>query len=72
MKYTLFVNKNTGARSLKINKTGEIVSEVEDPERYSELRKRAVKNQIKAERDSLMESFGLTKVKGNLGGTYWE
>lgn len=26
----------------------------------------------KSERDLLMESLGLVKVKGALGGTYWE
>lgn len=30
------------------------------------------RNQVRRERDQVMRSLGLTKVKGSFGGTYWE
>jgi len=35
-------------------------------------RKSKAATQRRKERDSIMSSLGLTKVKGALGGTYWE
>ena len=35
-------------------------------------RKRAKARAARKERDSLMRSLGLVKVRGALGGTYWE
>lgn len=34
--------------------------------------KRAARTARRKERDAIMRSFGLVKVKGALGGTYWE
>lgn len=37
-----------------------------------ELVNRKKRNLARKERDEVMRSCGLTKVKGALGGTYWE
>lgn len=37
-----------------------------------QLRKRVARNQARRDRERLMRDFGLVKVRGNLGGTYWE
>ena len=37
-----------------------------------ELAKRKKRNQARKARDDAMRSCGLVKVKGALGGTYWE
>ena len=34
--------------------------------------KRVKRNKARRERDALIRSFGLTLVRGALGGTYWE
>jgi hypothetical protein len=73
MKYTLLVNKDTKERSVRINKTGEVIKESFEPDRYAELRKKALVNLKNHQRDSLLESFGLTKVRGAVTGkVYWE
>lgn len=30
------------------------------------------RNQARRDRDQVMRDLGMTKVRGNLGGTYWE
>lgn len=73
MKYTLLKNKVTGVRSVRINKTGEVVVENENPIKYVELRKKALASANRRSRDSLMEDMGLTKVRGAVSGkVYWE
>lgn len=42
-------------------------SDCEDRQRTSKKRKRQ-----RMEHDAIMRSLGLVKVKGDLGGTYWE
>ena len=64
-KYTLLKNKD-GGRAIRINKTGAIIEESENPEEYMRLRKRAQTNQRNADRDDAMRSLGLTKVRGRL------
>lgn len=34
--------------------------------------KRAACNKARRERDQVMRDSGLVKIRGNLGGTYWE
>ena len=34
--------------------------------------KRIRRNALRRERDQVMRDMGLVKVRGNLGGTYWE
>jgi hypothetical protein len=34
--------------------------------------KRAARNKARRDRDQVMRDLGLVKVRGNLGGTYWE
>ena len=34
--------------------------------------KRAKRNRARREREQSMKDLGLVKVRGNLGGTYWE
>ena len=72
MKYTLLKNKVTGERKCRNNDTGEIVLESAEPEKYAALRKKALANISRAERDDVMRSCGLTKVRGAQGGIYWE
>jgi hypothetical protein len=73
MKYTLLVNKETKIRSVRINKTGELVLETVDPTRYNELRKKALSNLRQAEKTSAVQSLGLTRVYGAASGkVYWE
>jgi uncharacterized Zn finger protein (UPF0148 family) len=38
----------------------------------AKVRKSAKRRKARRERDAIMRSLGLTKVKGALGGTYWE
>ena len=72
-KYTLLVNKETQERSIRINSTGERIFESQEPDRYRELRKRALRNAQSRARDDIMSSLGLTKVRGAVSGrTYWE
>jgi len=72
-KYTLLINKETGARSVLVSGTGEQVFEREKPEEYARLRKRALRNARAKERDDCLRASGLTKVRGAVTGkTYWE
>ena len=72
MKYTLLKNKMTGERSIRIT-GGERVTENDNPTEYARLRKLALKNRDRADRDDVMRSMGLTKVYGAVSGqTYWE
>ena len=61
MKYTLLKNKVSGERSIRIV-GGEIVKESENPVRYAELRKRALANKHRADRDDILRSCGLVKT----------
>jgi len=73
MKYTLLVSKSTGDRSVRINKTGDVIKEIDFPEQYLELRKKALAAQARKSKDNLMQSMGLTKVRGEVSGKiYWE
>ena len=71
-KYTLLKNKE-GERAIRINKTGAVVKESEDPEEYMRLQKRAQTNARQRERDDVLRDLGLKRVKGALpGSVYWE
>lgn len=73
MKYTLLKNKETGARSVRINKTGERIFESENPTEYAKLRRKALTNMKRAAFDEDMRMCGLTKVRGAVSGhIYWE
>jgi hypothetical protein len=71
MKYTLLKNKETGERGIRLT-GGEIVSESNEPDRYAELRKRALRNRRRADIDDAYRSCGMTKVRGDSGRVYWE
>ena len=62
MKYTLLINKTTGARAIRLNETGEKITELENPVRYAQLRKRAKTNRSRAIRDDMYRSYGLVKT----------
>ena len=47
-------------------------SPVDEAKALAEKVKRYKRNKSRRERDQLMRDLGLVKVKGNLGGTYWE
>ena len=72
MKYTLLKNKTTGARSILIGGQTERVVEKDNPVEYARLRKLALNNYRRVDRDDAMRSLGLVKVTGALGGKYWE
>lgn len=60
-KYTLLINKETQARSIRI-KTGEVVHESEQPERYLELRKRAISNINARTFRATMSDLGMSRT----------
>ena len=67
MKYTLLKNKATGARSILVAGSSEcdgfqVVRESEEPLLYADLRKRAIANRNRAERDQVMRDLGLVKT----------
>jgi hypothetical protein len=73
MKYSALIHRETGRRSIRINKTGELVWEDESPVEYAKLRKRAMANSFRAAKDQIMRDCGLTKVYGAVSGkVYWE
>lgn len=59
-------------RGISIYETGEQVTELGQPEKYAKLRKLAIANYKRKQREDCLKELGLTKVKGSLGGTYWE
>lgn len=71
-KYTLLKNKATNERSIRNNKTGEVIAERDQPEIYADLRKKALSNLQSASRNDAYRSCGLTRVVGARGGVYWE
>ncbi len=71
MKYTLLKNKVTGEKSIYISGQGKLL-EKDNPAEYARLRKLALSNLYRAQKDDAMRSLGLVKVKGAQGGTYWE
>ena len=72
MKYTLLKNRATGERSIMVAGQAERVFEKDNPVEYARLRKLAVNNHKRADKDDAMRSLGLVKVTGALGGKYWE
>ena len=72
MKYTLLKNKQTGERSILIAGQAERVFEKDNQIEYARLRKLAVNNHKRTDRDDAMRSLGLVKVTGALGGKYLE
>ena len=72
-KYSRMINKETGLRFIRINKTGEKIFEIDNPEEYERLRKLSIINLNRASQDDCMRSLGLTKVRGIVSGrVYWE
>jgi hypothetical protein len=71
MKYTLLKNKITGARAIYVAGQGKI-TEAENPEEYTKLRKLALNNIKISSRNDALRSLGLKRVTGALGGVYWE
>jgi hypothetical protein len=70
-KYKLLINKITKERAILINGT-EKIFEKENPIEYKKLRKLAINNARKSAYNDAIKSCSLIKVKGALGGTYWE
>jgi len=74
-KYRLLKDKITGERVILENRGdhGQFTTrELDNPEKYALLRKRAITNMRRKARDEAMRSIGMVKVKGALGGVYWE
>ena len=72
MKYTLLKNRATGARSVRVSGSGELVREADQPERYAELRRRAIANARRADFRGMLADLGIHRVRGAMGGTYYE
>lgn len=73
MKYTLLQNKETKERSIRINTTGTIVTEFDQPKEYREIRKKALAALRRKQEEQFMKNCGLTKVRGAVSGKiYWE
>lgn len=72
MKYTLLKNRLTGARSVRNNETLEIVREADNPSIYMELRRKAVLNRNRAERNECMKDLGLVSYRNASGSVCWE
>ena len=63
MKYTLLKNKLTGERSILVSgPKGGRYSELTDPIVYAELRRKAIANRNRADRDQVMRDTGLVKT----------
>ncbi|MGH9868603.1 MAG: hypothetical protein ACREAA_10640 [Candidatus Polarisedimenticolia bacterium] len=43
-----------------------------DCERMTDVRQRRATRRVRLQRESVLRDLGLTKVGGQLGGTYWE
>lgn len=72
-KYTLLKNKETGLRSVRVNATAQVVTEQDNPTEYLALRKKALASLARKQKDSIMESMGMTKVYGAVSGkVYYE
>ena len=72
MKYRLYQNKVTGARSALIVATGEMVKESDDPASYADIRKKRLASVRNAGRAEAYRSCGMVRVVGEQGGVYWE
>lgn len=72
MKYRLLKNKVSGERSVCVNATGQVITEKDNPVEYADLRKKALAALARAAKHDALTSLGLTRVRGNLGGTYYE
>ena len=77
-KYALMVNRKRfendviSERYVLVNATGEKIFENEKPSEYTVLRKKALTNLRQGQKESIMRDMGLKKVRGALGGVYWE
>ena len=72
MKYAMLKNRVTGERRIYNSETKVYTSENDNPVEYARLRKLAITNRNKAERDQVYRDCGLVRVTGSLGGKYWE
>jgi hypothetical protein len=76
-KYSLRINRVTQERWAIINKTGEVITEKDNPIRYNEIRKKAITNHkaksYRSAMDDAADACGLTKVYGAVSGkVYYE
>jgi len=73
MKYLRLKNRFTGVRAIRIVATGEKVTEKDSPVQYAKLRKLAILNENRANRDEAYRACGLVKARGTVSGRiYWE
>jgi len=71
--WTLKKSKETGERWATNNATGETVTEKDNKEQYTAIRKSVITSVNRKARDNAMTSLGLTKCIGAVSGkTYWE
>ena len=62
-KYRLIKSKTTGERAIINNTTSEVITEHAQPERYKELRKKAITNMFKRERNAILTELCGTSAK---------
>ncbi len=62
-KYRLVKYKGSGIRAVVIVSTVEIVKESEEPERYKELRKKAIDNVIARQKNEVLRDFCGTSAR---------
>lgn len=71
MKYRLLKSKIDGSRSVLCD-DGLRVRESENPALYADLRRKAIANNNRRARHDVLVSCGLTRVRGAMGGVYYE
>jgi hypothetical protein len=71
-KYRLLKSRLTGQRAILNILTKELTKEAENPSLYRELRAKAILNNKQRAKTEALQSLGLTRVKGQNGGIYWE
>ena len=72
MKYTLLINKARTMKAIRDNDTGVIVNENINPIEYARLRKLAIINRNRAQRNECMKDLGLSSYRNASGTVCWE
>lgn len=72
MKYALLKNKITGVRSIYNSDTKEKIVESNNPSEYLRLRKLALNNLHKSQRNECMKDLGLVSYRTESGAICWE
>ena len=71
-KYSLLINKARTIRAVRDNETGIIVKDDINPIEYARLRKLAIINRNRAQRNECMKDLGLVSYRNASGTVCWE